>query len=86
MESIDWKCDLCLKDGKESIATNWCKNCEKFFCVKCYQYHQKFLHEHNAFELRKLPQKQHNSIEITESIQEEIKESMRADMCKIHNE
>ena len=26
IESTDWKWDLCLEDGIESIATNWCKN------------------------------------------------------------
>ena len=28
MESTEGKCDLCLEDGIESIATNWCKNCQ----------------------------------------------------------
>ena len=73
MESTQWKCDLCLKNGKESNPTNWCKNCQKFFCAKCNQYHQEFLHGHN-------------SIELTENNQKEIKESMRTDMCKIHYE
>ena len=73
MESTQWKCDLCLKNGKESNPTNWCKNCQKFFCAKCNQYHQEFLHGHN-------------SIELSENNQEEIKESMRTAMCKIHDE
>ncbi len=33
IESTDWKCDFCLDDQIESIATNWCENCEKFFCA-----------------------------------------------------
>ena len=69
----DWQCDLCLEDGIESIATNWCKNCQKFFCTKCNLFHQK-LH------------KKHNAIELSGIGQEEIKESMRTDMCKIHYE
>ena len=73
IESTEWKCDLCLEDGIESIATNWCKNCQKFFCTKCNQFHKK-LH------------KNHYAIELAGIGQEEIKELMRTDMCKIHDE
>ena len=73
IESTDWKCDLCLEDGIESIATNWCNNCQKFFCVECHQFHQKFHKEHFAIELAGIGQ-------------EEIRKWMRTDMCKIHNE
>ena len=73
IESTNWQCDLCLEDGIESIATNWCNNCRKFFCVKCHEFHQKFLKEHYAIELAGIGQ-------------EEIRKWMRTDMCKIHNE
>ena len=73
IESTDWKCDLCLEDGIESIATNWCNNCQKFFCTKCNLFHKKLHKKHNAIELSGIGQK-------------EIKESMRTDMCKIHDE
>ena len=73
MESTKGKCDLCLEDGIESIATIWCNNCQKFFCAKCHQFHQKFLKEHYAIELAGIGQ-------------EEIRKWMRTDMCKIHNE
>ena len=73
MESTEGKCDLCLEDGIESIATIWCKNCQKFFCTKCNNVHKKLHKKHNAIELSGIGQK-------------EIKESMRTDMCKIHYE
>ena len=73
IESTDWQCDLCLEDGIESIATNWCNNCQKFFCVKCNQFHQIFLKEHYVIELAGIGQ-------------EEIRKWMRTDMCKIHYE
>ena len=73
IESTNWQCDLCLEDGIESIATNWCNNCQKFFCAKCHQFHQKFLKEHDAIELAGIGQ-------------EEIRKWMRTDMCKIHDE
>ena len=72
MESIKWKCGLCLENGDESIATNWCKKCNKFFCAKCNKFHQKFRKEDQVIKLAGISQ-------------EEIKEVMRADMCKIHS-
>ena len=73
IESKRWKCDLCWEDGEDSIATNWCKDCDKFFCYKCNRLHSK------------LPPKQHNSIELTLIGEQEIREAMKTDMCKIHN-
>ena len=73
MESTEWECDLCLEDGIESIARNWCNNCQKFFCAECYQFHKKFHKEHYAIELAGIDQ-------------EEIRKWMRTDVCKIHNE
>ena len=73
MESTKGKCDLCLEDGIESIATIWCKNCQKFFCTKCNNVHKKLHKKHFAIELAGIGQK-------------EIKELMRTDMCKIHYE
>ena len=71
MELTVWKCDLCLEDGIESIATNWCKNCERFLCTKCNQFHNKLY-------------RQHNSVKLAEISKEEIRKAMRTDMCKIH--
>ena len=74
MESTEWKCDFCLDDGIESIATNWCKNCDKFFCDSCNHFH------------KKLPKKQHNSTELSGNGKEEVRKAILADMCKSHNE
>ena len=72
MDSTEWKCDFCLDDQIESIATNWCENCEKFFCATCNQFH------------KKLPPKKHNTIELNGN-GKEVKKSFRTDMCDIHN-
>ena len=72
MESAVWKCDLCLEDGNESIATNWCQNCDKFLCTRCNQFHNKLY-------------RQHESIELAEITKEEIRKAMWTDMCKIHS-
>ena len=73
IESTDWQCDLCLEDGKESIARNWCNNCRNFFCAGCNAFHKKF-------------HKQHYTIDLAGIGQEEIRELIRTDMCKIHYE
>ena len=41
MESTKRNCDFCLDDENKSSATNWCKDCDKFFCDSCYHFHQK---------------------------------------------
>ena len=73
IETTQWKCDLCLENRNGSIATNWCKDCDKFFCSRCNKFHSK------------LPAKLHNSIELTLIGKLEIIEAMKTDMCKIHN-
>ena len=72
MESTKRKCDFCLDDENKSSATNWCKDCDTFFCDSCYHFHQK------------LSKKQHNSTEISGK-GEEVEKSTMADMCKSHN-
>ena len=72
MESTKRKCDFCLDNENKLIATNWCKDCDKFFCDSCYHFHQK------------LKKNQHNSTEISGK-GEEVKKSTMADMCKSHN-
>ena len=72
MESTEWKCDFCLEDVNESIVTNWCKNCEKFFCDACYR-------KHNGLT------KGHFAIRLSTKNKEEIKEAILTDMCKSHD-
>ena len=72
IKSTKRKCDFCLDNEKKSSATNWCKDCDTFFCDSCYHFHQK------------LKKKQHNSTEISGK-GEEVKKPTTADMCKSHN-
>ena len=72
MESTEWKCDFCLEDQIESIAKNWCENCEKFFCAKCDRFHKKF-------------HRQHSVIELNESGKKEVNKAIRTEKCKSHN-
>ena len=71
MESTKWKCDLCLKDGNESIATVWCSDCMKLFCTNCSQFHKK-LHQ------------KHNTIDVVGIGKDEVREAMKTDICNIH--
>ena len=58
-----------LEDQIESIAKNWCENCEEFFCAKCDRFHKKY-------------NKQHFVIELNENGKEKVKKSIRTDKCK----
>ena len=58
MESTEW--NFCLEDQIESIATNWCKNCEESFCAKCDQFHKKMLDQHELLD-------EHSVIESSEN-------------------
>ena len=72
IESTKWKCDFCLEDQIESIATNWCENCFKFLCDSCDRSHKKF-------------NKQHFVVELNENGKEKVKKSIRVEKCKSHN-
>ena len=72
IESTDWKCDFCLENQIESIATNWCENCEEFFCANCDRFHKKF-HE------------QHLVVKLNENGKEKVKKSIQIEKCKSHN-
>ena len=75
IESTDWKCDFCLDDKNESIATNWCENCEEFFCANCDRSHKEMIDQHKL--------DKHSFIELKEK--EKVKKSIRVEKCKSHN-
>ena len=72
LKTTEWKCDFCLEDQIESIATNWCENCEKFLCDSCDRSHKKF-------------HKQHFVIELSGNGKEKVKKSIQIEKCKSHN-
>ena len=72
LKTTEWKCDFCLEDQIESIATNWCENCEKFLCDSCDRSHKKF-------------NKQHFVIELSGNGKEKVKKSIQIEKCKSHN-
>lgn len=71
LESTDCKCDLCLEDGTETSAKNWCHVCQKFFCGNCSIWHKKFHPNHNSKDL----------VEIEKDKELNI---MSSDMCSLH--
>ena len=73
IESTDWKCDFCLEDQIESIATKCCENCMKFLCDSCDRSHKKFNKQHFVSELS------------GNKKEEKVKKSIRTEKCKIHN-
>ena len=75
IESTKWKCDFCLDDQNESITTNWCENCEEFFCANCNRFHQKMIDQHKL--------DQHSFIELKEK--EKVKKPIRTEKCTNHN-
>ena len=72
IKSTKWKCDFCFDDQIESIATNWCENCEKFLCDSCDRSHKKIRRKHFV-------------IELNENGKEKVKKSIRIEKCKSHN-
>ena len=70
-KSMKWKCDFCLEDQIESIATNWCENCLKFLCDSCDRSHKKF-------------NKQHSVIKLNKNGEKKVKKSIRIGKCKSH--
>ena len=77
LEWTKWKCDFCLEDQNESIATNWCENCEEFFCAKCDRSQKKMLDQHKLLD-------EHLLIELNENGKEKVKKSIRSEKWKSH--
>ncbi len=51
MEIQSYKCSS--KDHKEVGAAKFCHECNKYFCIKCEQFHQNFFGEHHIYPLDK---------------------------------